>query len=419
MNTSRMRTHAPLGRMVSWVTAVAAAAVLTSVTTGGSAAAAMPPNGAHFADSVTQASIVLIQVNWRGWLVVTNDVKLSSTVLPKGRYGPYKAVTSCSGFVVSPSGDIVTAGHCVDGSSFYGGKGAILAAAAASGAYPNGTHLALAQIADWEKAVDANARVEGDQTGSPVDRAVKVSIPSGSAGTAVFTGWKAVDVVDVQPFTHGDLALLKAADLAAPVLPLAHATPIRGASIVAVGYPGSTAEVVYPTTPASFLKGTVTGTQTVNGISFSQISPQASADMSGGPVLNMAGQVVGTLSWPPSQTTSGSSMTSVGSIWSMLATNEVNYPPSNGLPWDFWLAIGLVALVLAVSAGIFLIKRPFRKPPATPSEPPTGGLPPIVSDEPPTEGLPPIESQVPRPRESVDATDKPKVSPPQGAADLS
>ena len=113
----------------------------------------------------------------------------------------------------------------------------------------------------------------------------------------------------MQPFKQGDVALLRVTGIAAPALPVAQAATQNGDSVVAAGYPGDVAALVDSSTPASYIEGTVSGTQTVNGTPFTQISSQTSAGMSGGPVLNLAGQVVGTVSWGPSGTTVANFMT--------------------------------------------------------------------------------------------------------------
>ena len=95
----------------------------------GSARAAADDNQVPKVDAMAEASLAYVQVNWSGFLVIPREIETSaSTVIPAGVLGPFDPVTSCSGFVASRSGDVVTAGHCVDAASFEGGKGAILEA---------------------------------------------------------------------------------------------------------------------------------------------------------------------------------------------------------------------------------------------------------------------------------------------------
>jgi serine protease Do len=419
MSTQSWRGRASPAQLARRLAAVAVGAMLAAVAGCGSAATAPPQGGARFTDAVAQTSLAYVQVNWRGWLVLPREVSLSSTeYLPQGTYGPFTAVSSCSGFVASTSGDVVTAGHCVDAASVYGGKGAILAAWAAQATHPDGRPLTPAEQTSYADALAANASVEGSASGSPVNRAVKVTVPSLSGGS------HPANVVDVQPFTQGDEALLKVTGLAATALPVAASAPQNGDSVVAAGYPGDVAAVVDSATPPSFLAGSVSGTQTVNGTPFTQISSQVSAGMSGGPVLNMAGQVVGTVSWAPSGATGTNFMTDIGSIHSLLAGNGVstsqtpagrafrqglayyfadryheavtqfdqslalqpgqpvaahyrqqavaNYPkdvspPSSGLPAWAYAAIGAAVLALAGGAGVILMRRRRARPPGEPT----------------------------------------------------
>jgi serine protease Do len=405
----RKGMRAAPSRSARGLAAVAATILISAVAACGSAVAQPPQNGTKFAHTVAQASMVYLQVNWRGWIVASNDINVSATeYIPAGAYGPYDAITSCSGFLASASGDIVTAGHCVDANSFYGGKGAVLAAMMATWKHANGQPLTVAEQAQQAQILSENASVEGSQSGSPVNRTVKVTEP------AVSTDTYPADVVSVQPFTQGDVALLRAPGIQGSVLTLAQATPENGDSIVASGYPGDVAAEVDSTTPGSYIDGTVSGTQTVNGTPFTQISAQVSAGMSGGPVLNMAGQVVGTVSWAPAAATEANFMTDVGSIRSVLTgsgvintlapadrafrqglacyfasryheavnqfdqalalqpgltmaksyrqkavadySQDVN-PPGNGMPWWVYVVIGAAVAVLASGAGAVLIRR--------------------------------------------------------------
>jgi serine protease Do len=217
----------------------------------------------------------------------------------------------------------VTAGHCVDANSFAGGKGAILEAHVegwndywvSEFGYPlNGR-----QMARLRNTLRANATVEGYDAGSPPDRTVTVRVPSLSGKSYP------ASVSDVQSFNDGDVALLQATGLEAPILTVADAAPESGDSVVAAGFAGGVAEVVDARTPPSFNEGSVSGTETVNGTPFTQISARTSAGMSGGPVLNMDGDVVGTVSWAPVDSdTSADFMTARDSLHSILSSNGVD-----------------------------------------------------------------------------------------------
>lgn len=445
MDAKKGRKRAGAVRGMRWAAALAATAILAALPACSSVPSKVTGSGPRFTDVVAEASLVYVQVNWRGYLVLDRNVDLSGNeYLAKGVYGPYRAVTSCSGFLASGSGDVVTAGHCVDATSIYGGKGAILAVFMTRLTHPGGVHLSPAEQSSWAEILAANASVEGLESGSPVDRTVRVTAASGHSGTHM------ANVVDVQPFKEGDVALLRANGLTGLMLPLAAAAPQNGDSIIAAGYQGDVAQVVDSAKPAAFVEGTVSGTQTVNGTPFTQVSADTSAGMSGGPVLNMAGQVVGTVSWAPSGTSAAHFITDLGSVRSMLAGNGVRTtltagdrafrqgmayyfasryheavqqfnrtlqaqpgqelaakyrqqavarypqdvnPPSSGLPVWAYAAIGAAVLILGGAAGFFLMRRRRAGPsgglPAAPAPGPVA--PPEARPEMPVSGGAPAE----------------------------
>lgn len=459
MSADLGRRRHPPGRLLRLL-AIGAAGALLAVVSACSAMTTPAQSGTKFTDTVTQASLAYVQVSWRGWVVLPRDVDVSSTeYIAKGVYGPFTAVTSCSGFVASRSGDIVTAGHCVDATSFYGGKGAILAAMFDGWTHANGRPLTPAQQARQAQIVDANGSVEGFESGSPVERTVKITVPALSAQS------HPANVVAVEPFTQGDAALLRAAGVVAPALPVAQAGTENGDSVVAAGYPGDVAKVVDSTTPASFNQGSVSGTQTVNGTPFTQISAQVSPGMSGGPVVNMAGQVVGTVSWAPNGTTAANFMTDTGTIRSLLAGNGVSTkltpagrtfrlglayyfarryheavtqfnqslalqpgqpiakkyqqqaiarypqdvnPPNKGLPLWSYVVIGVAVLALAGGAVILVMRRrragPSGEKPAglAPAPAPTQPVPPAPESAPTQPiGAMPVQAPTPAPPAQV------------------
>jgi S1-C subfamily serine protease len=285
-----------------------------------SAVAQTTPGGTEYVDAVANSSLAHIRVVWKGWLVVPRKLALwDGYYQAKGTYGPFAATVTCSGFVVSSTGQVVTAGHCVDANSYTGGKGAVLAIAMAGWHDASGNLLSPSDQARLGAILEMNADIEGIDSGSSPERTVKVTVPA-LEGTA-----HPASVIDVQPFKDGDVALLGVTGLQAPMLTAASKVPESGASVVAAGFSGSVNQIVDANKAPTFSPGNVSGTQTVNGTPFTQISSRTSAGMSGGPVLDMLGTVVGTVSWAPSGVdTSSDFMTSAGSITSILSGNGVD-----------------------------------------------------------------------------------------------
>lgn len=331
------RGRFPFARSALVAMAAAASMAVAGPSSVASAAKA-PIASVEAVDAMAASSLVYVQVDWRGWVVlprnlITSQTATSYTYVPAGTYGPIEATTSCSGFVVSSSADIVTAGHCVDGNSLDGGKGAVVSAMLAKWLSSEGQQLSPAEIASRAALIRANARVEGEGSGSPVDSTVKVTLPAISS-TAYPAG-----VTSVVPFARGDVALLSSSAMLAsggagattlPVspLPVAANRPTNGQAVVAAGYPGALAELGGSSAPASYKPGVVSGSVTLHGVPFTEISSGVSSGMSGGPVLNMNGEAIGTVSWYPSGTTSSNFMTDTNAIRSLLSSNGVKNTPS-------------------------------------------------------------------------------------------
>jgi S1-C subfamily serine protease len=311
----KARHNNGLLRRLGGLSAGALVAAMVALPAAPSSAAPAPTApDLQYVNAVVDASLAHLKVTWTGWLVLTRDVDLwDGWYESAGVYGPYIVTTTCSGYVASADGAVVTAGHCVDAEGIAGGTGAILSAAVAE------LTSVPAEQAQAYAALAANANVEGIASDSPPDRTVKVTVPALSKKA------HPASVQDVQPFEDGDVALLNVTGLVAPALPLADAQPASGVGVVAAGYSGAVSEIVDSETPPTFNEGSVSGTETVNGTPFTSISARTSPGMSGGPVVNMDGTVVGTVSWAPvGSNTSSDFMTTVGSIQSILAGNGVN-----------------------------------------------------------------------------------------------
>jgi len=243
------------------------------------------------AAAIARPAIVYIEQDWKAWVKVpaSSDMYFQGYV-NSGK--PFTWGTRCSGFIVEPTGYIVTAGHCVDPGE--------------EGARGTALQLAVQWLADngWIYRRDASYwlneahllwGVEGEEKGSPPD--LQVFVQRGVAAGGVRTGQAfPARVVDYQPWSEGDVALMKieASDL--PVVLLATTESIDiGTPVLSIGYPGSTDSVTDQSYEPTFKDGQVSAEKTREGglLPVYEISAALSSGMSGGPTVNMNGDVIG------------------------------------------------------------------------------------------------------------------------------
>ncbi len=308
-----------------------AAGLLCTITTAGAASmsggaggtrggAGPPPSTPESrAEAVANPSVVFLTIHWRGYVQIpSNHVHVHT-----GWVGPYEATASCSGFVASGSGYIVTAGHCVDDQSMTdGGKHAIIAAMLSEGVSKG--VITRAEASSLQSSVESTGKVEARASGSPPERVVSVYQPAATARAAAGNRL-AGQVVDFQTLRNGDVALLKVnAPAPLPVLQVAGQVPDDGTPVISAGYPGSVAAVTDTAVEPSFKVGSTSSRHTVNGIPFIEVSTPASPGMSGGPSFDTQGRVVGTVSFGPSgETQSFNFITDTSSVRAILARNQV------------------------------------------------------------------------------------------------
>jgi serine protease Do len=216
---------------------------------------------------------------------------------------PYEWTRRCSGFIVNPSGYIVTAGHCVDDGLDYGARWDAIAFGieewiAMGWADPEDAPL-------LEDIAYANWSVEGAGDGSDPDRTVYVAHGRAVSGLATgdretgfmgFQGSWPARVVEVKPLNQGDVALLKVEASNLPTVQLAEQTAITiGTPVLAVGYPASSDMVTDQTLDPSYKDGKVSSEKTRDGglLPVYEISAAVSAGMSGGPTVDTEARVIG------------------------------------------------------------------------------------------------------------------------------
>ncbi len=205
---------------------------------------------------------------------------------------PYQATWNCTGFVVNPDGWVATAGHCVDPES---AKQLIIRNAASDymDQFPDSpAGRDPAAVLAW---LQKNARVEGI---SDRDLEIGFTLVYGT-GTKVAAKMLA-NVVDFRPLKKGDVALLKVEKHNLPSSELATDADVGiGTSILTVGFPMSTERVTGLSLDPTNKSGKVSKKATVQGSPVYEIDAAISEGMSGGPTIDLGGNVIGVNSSGP------------------------------------------------------------------------------------------------------------------------
>ena len=239
--------------------------------------------------SLVQPSIVYLETTYSAKVKDTNPE--FSGVMFNGE--PISATGRCTGFFVNPTGYVATAGHCVLVSDE--NKDWIIAAAAERA------------VQEGQFSKDATEEAVNDYVskwfaiGGPVTMEYHVAyattsktISSEESVTARRVGYR--------PFEQGDIGLLKfeTGGVEMPGLELARSPDVRvGTPIVAVGFPGSVDDVTDEDYNPSFTAGDVQRIGTTGGgqVAVYQHGAAVSGGMSGGPVVDADGHVVGVTSF--------------------------------------------------------------------------------------------------------------------------
>lgn len=243
------------------------------------------------AAAIIRPSVVYIEQYWKAWVKIPRSSAVAFYGYVNGGQ-PFTWGTRCSGFVVNPTGYIVTAGHCVDLSE--------------EGARGTALELAVAWLVrqGWIRAADAGRTlndahmtwgVEGEERGSDAD--LQVWVQRGVAAGGLKTGDALpARVVDYQPWSQGDVALLKVEAEDLPVALVAPSSAIDiGTQVLSVGYPGSTDQVTDQSYEPTYKDGQINAEKTREGglLPVYEMSAALSGGMSGGPTVDLDGAVLG------------------------------------------------------------------------------------------------------------------------------
>jgi S1-C subfamily serine protease len=244
-------------------------------------ATAQPASPEERAAAIARPAIVYVRTSWHGWV---RDRRTGEVF---GGAEGYRFTTTCSGAVINGDGYVATASHCVDPGVDGGGRGLLDMAVVdlALVGRVRDPALATEQLAE-------HASLEGAEEGSPIGREIQVERGTGPDDRDVAPA----SVVDLTAPTNGDIALLKVPRSGLPAVELVTGDVPVGTPVLAIGYPASTGEVTDPTLEPSSKNGQVSNHRTQGGKPFHEISAAVTQGMSGGPVVDMRGQVIGLIS---------------------------------------------------------------------------------------------------------------------------
>jgi S1-C subfamily serine protease len=224
---------------------------------------------------------------------------------------------TCTGFGVNPDGYVATAGHCVDTTTTDGLVGSAI-------------RLVAQQVvaADPTKSLDQvlrfavqNWRVSSP-TGTPLELQAQVTVGSLDNGHKPVTS--PATIVGYRPPAEGDVALLKIDVKDLPTLPLATDADVHiGTDVLAVGFPGSADSTTDVSLEPSNKDGRISSKKTVKGVPFYETSAAMAHGMSGGPVVDMRGRLVGVTSWGAEETAAINFMATSDTLATFLTSKNV------------------------------------------------------------------------------------------------
>jgi serine protease Do len=259
--------------------AILGALTLVSLVGAASAGAATPNvTPGERVRALVEPSIVYIATEFSG--LVYDNVNKQLV-----RSKPFTRQSSCSGFFVSPQGDVVTAAHCVESSQRVKDD---LRANAAAWALQTGYYGNQRPRAD---SVFRSYGVRGLQRTVVVAYGVSASADtqSGTARRALLKGIRSASQ------QAGDVALLKMLNVQdVPALKVAGDEQVETLEDVwSVGYPAKIDYAVDDTFAPSFKDGSISSQKTQADVPVYELSSAMAPGMSGGPTVDAEGNVIG------------------------------------------------------------------------------------------------------------------------------
>lgn len=272
-------------RLVAMAAMLALSLIAALAAAGPAAAAAPNATPLEKTAARTGPAVVFVHINFSGEVYDSHFKHLISDK-------PITVGYSCTGFFVNGQGYIGTAGHCV---TYDSGVEADLIAAAADAAKANGYYKV--GTTDEQIANEAKQYYEVTQHSEPD---VAVFFSAQMSGISDDRSLSA-RIIASKPFEDGDVALLKVNATNTPALPLTPDADVQvGEPSVSIGYPQEINELqADPSLSPSFKDGTISALRTIQNGKFKVYENSAATGhgMSGGPVVNEAGDVVGVVSF--------------------------------------------------------------------------------------------------------------------------
>ncbi len=276
-----------LGRLAGFAVAAVVAAG-AAIVPAGPAVAKPTLTPEQKAAAIVLPAVVYLEVNWEGWVRdrVTGSLLDSRSVTVAAR---------CSGFAVSNDGFIVTAAHCLD--------------PGVDGVAPEffrqiaqrRVEAGLISASDQAAAIasmTSTAQITGGATGEPPVRAVYAQRGVAKAGLTSGDALPA-QVVSFQPSAEGDIGLVKIEKSNQPIVTLADSSKLSvGTDVLAIGYPAATNQSDNSLEPSNGY-GKISADRTVGTVPLYQTSVATTESMSGGPVADLNGDIVGLVSAGP------------------------------------------------------------------------------------------------------------------------
>ena len=269
---------------------LAAAAPATAAGSSPSPSASGSTTQLQKVSAYVEPSIVYEQTTYSAYIYDTHNHQYLNK---NGNPVQFTESTFCTGYVVNSDGYIATAGHCVDPtfveSAFYQQA----AQWALKNHYFTATYLTLKDVLNFGIFQVRN----GDGQHKPdIKPEVAWSVSAGGVQTG-----KALParIIKAQKFDQGDGAILKVEATDLNALPISNQSIDVGTELVAVGYPDIVDNLADQSFTPTYMQGSISTKKTVSGglLNVYGISAATTHGMSGGPAVNLDGQVIGFVSY--------------------------------------------------------------------------------------------------------------------------